>query len=887
MTRDPGLDRWREEVRRALPHADRDLVEEIAVHVADRWAASQAAGGTLGASDAAARAEIDAWRTRRSRSAAGDRRSLLRWAAGLTLDLAEARRRMRVAPLASAGAMLLIALATAAAVAVFVLARDIRWRPLPYPDAPRLVALWQLTKGETTQISYPDYDDLRRTGAFDAAAALSAGVGTLTSADANLAERVHVVEAEPALLAMIGATPALGRLLADDDGGKLAAVISHRLWQSQFHGETAVVGRTFGLSGRTFTVVGVLGPDVDFELPIPGGFNLPRADVWIALDRAFPFVTRRDVSGYEAIARLAPGVTLGEARTRAAATAEILARDFAATNRDREFRVEPLQDWITGRVVRPLQLASAAAAIVALIALANLITLALGRLSARHTDRAVRASLGASRWRLARQVLVGEAPTAFAGGLLGLVAGLGIARALAASPAASLPRAGALTVDSRVFVFAWGIVMIFWIVPIAIALWLQRAPAALHGDARVVGRATRRARRLLVAGEIALALVLVTAAAVLSLTIARLLMLDPGFSTSRTLTLRLSAYATNYPTRESVAGVFARVASALESQPGIEHAAASSSLPLSGSATGTSLMAERDPRPPALRLSAGWQFVTPGYFRAAGIPLISGRDFDVVDVSRAPHVTVLNRAAARALFGDADPIGQRVAVGGDDANGDWHTVIGIVGDVRHQSLTDDPDPRVYDLLGQHWGRTMYVVVRTSPGVDAASLAPAVRRVVAGLDRDMPIFEVATVEALVNRSIAPRRLAAILSGGLAVVSMLLALVGTIAVVSCTVVERTREMGVRLALGATRGQVLALVLRDAGTTAMAGAAAGAIGGLLAVRALAGQLFGVQIADALVLVPALAVLLALASLAAAWWPARRATQADPLRALHAIGE
>ena len=274
----------------------------------------------------------------------------------------------------------------------FAIARGVLWRPLPYPAADRLVTLWQFDKGETVQISYPDFADLRRNGSLDAGAALSAGVGTLVTGEPGVADRVQEVEAEPALFAMLGATPALGRLLTADDGGKPFAMISHRLWQSRFGADAAVVGRSFTLSGRAYTIVGVLPAGFDLELPVSAGFTLDHADIWTSFDSTFPFVTRRDVSGYEAIARLAPGVTLDLAQRRADATAAVLQRDFAATNKTRAFRLIPLRDRLVERARQPLVLAGLGALTVALIALANLTTLALGRLG-DAADRARRAPL--------------------------------------------------------------------------------------------------------------------------------------------------------------------------------------------------------------------------------------------------------------------------------------------------------------------------------------------------------------------------------------------------------------------------------------------------------------------------------------------------------------
>jgi len=887
--RDDVLDRWRQAARHALPGADADLVEEVATHLADRWTAVRASTGSDAAADAAARLDLDDWQGRAhgpspAISSAPAWRGL---AAGLGLDIRSAQRRLAVRPIQAAGAAVLVAIAVAASVAVFMIAFGILGRPLPYPAADRLVTLWQLTRGDMTQISYPDFDDLRKTGSFDLSAAMSAGVGTLAVDDPGAADRVQVVEAEPALLTMMGAVPQLGRLLTAEDGTRPFALISHRLWQTRFHADPAVIGRPFTLSGRAYSVVGVLPAGLDLELPVTEGFTLTHADIWLGFDQTFSFVTRRDVSAYEAIARLAPGVTIDELRRRAEMTAAVLQRDFPATNAGREFRVIPLRERLTGSAVRPIALACAGAAIVLAIALANLTTLGLGRLSARQAELAVRRSLGASAWRVARQVVIDELPVALAGGAAGLALGATIARTVASAPAAHLPRPDAIALDGGVALWAVATAAILWLLPPLAALRLVGRARWLNAGARVVGAAARRTRRVLLAAEVALALVLACGAALLALALGRLVAVDPGFATSGVLTMRVSAYGGPYPTKADVTAFFGRLRAAVATVPGVDRLSAASSLPLSGQGSMTSLMSAEQPLPPAARLSAAWAFVTPGMFQAAGIPILQGRDFSDADVDRSPHVTVISHSAARALFGDGNPIGRRVAVGGGETDGDWHEVIGVVGDVRRFALSDDPAPGVYDLLGQHWGRTMYLIVRARPGLDAGSLEPLVRRAIAGVNSDAPVFEVATMEALVDRSAAPRRLAAALGAGLAVTALVLAWLGTFAVVACSVAERIRELGVRIALGATRAQVLRLILGEALVTAAAGCAGGMIASGIAARLLAGQLFGVRPADTALLVPALAAAVSLASVLAAWWPARRATLADPLAALRAAGE
>ncbi|HKW03555.1 MAG TPA: ABC transporter permease, partial [Vicinamibacterales bacterium] len=477
---DEILNRWCAEVRRVLPGAEPGLIEEVALHLADRWTAVRSSGGDAAAADAAAFADLDAWRSRAATTTV--RASMwTRLGSGLALDLAAATRRLAVRPLGTAGAALLIAIAVGANVTAFTIARGVLWRPLPYPAADRLVTLWQVDKGDTVQISFPDFADLRRNGALDAGAAISAGIGTLVTGEPGVADRVQAVDAEPALLAMLGATPAFGRLLTPDDSGKPVAMISHRLWESRFGGDPAAVGRPFTLSGRAYTIVGVLPPGFDLELPVSAGFTLDHADIWTSLDLAFPFVTRRDVSGYAAIARLAPGVTLDQAQRRVDATAAVLQRDFAATNKDRGFRLIPLRDRLVERARQPLELAGLGALTVLLIALANLTTLALGRLGARQAELAVRRSLGASSWRITRQLVIDDLPMAIAGATAGAVSAAALVRVLISSRTAHVPRPEAILIDLPVVLYAAALCLVLWLGPaLAARRLLERRRQSLH-----------------------------------------------------------------------------------------------------------------------------------------------------------------------------------------------------------------------------------------------------------------------------------------------------------------------------------------------------------------------------------------------------------------------
>jgi hypothetical protein len=345
--------------------------------------------------------------------------------------------------------------------------------------------------------------------------------------------------------------------------------------------------------------------------------------------------------------------------------------------------------------------------------------------------------------------------------------------------------------------------------------------------------------------------------------------------------VRVSAYAARYPTADHVVRFFDDVRARVEKLPGTVRVGAGSSLPLSGQMTGTSVMARGREVQPGSRDSAGWQFVSPGYFQALGLPLVRGRDFQEADLTRGGHVTIINDDLARTLFGSADPIGAFIAVGGGDARNDWHQIIGVVGSVRHQALTRPPGPRVYDLFGEHWDRTVYVVVRTAM-TDPSSVLPLVRQAVAASDAEAPVFEAAAMSALVERSMAPHRLAAGTAAALAGASLLLAILGVCAMASASVAERAHEIGVRAALGARPRDLLTLVLGEAALTACIGGLAGAAASFGVARLLTAQIFGVRSLEAMLLIPVVTAALVALAVAATIPQARRAAAADPLAAI-----
>jgi len=807
----------------------------------------------------------------------------VRWIDTLRLDLRDAwrqlRRRSRVALLA----VLLLALGIGASTAAFTIAYGTLWRPLQYPDAARLGTLWQETQGRLEQISYQDLQDLRALPPFEIVAALESGRGTLTTG--TDADRVTLIGAEPSLLPMLGARVALGRLTTAGDAGQAVTVISHRLWTRVFHDDPSVIGRSAEVSGQRYTIVGVLADDLDFELPVGGAalgvaFTITDVDLWMPFDASSNLARSRAVSTYEALVKLRPGASFAQAQHAIDTVATNLARQYPDTNRDRGFHVVPLRDQIVTDRATAIWVGFGGALLVLAIACVNAVSLSLGELPSRRRDFALREALGAGRARLLRQVTHESLLLAS----VAAIAGLALARVLVDvfKTASSLPRVEDIRFDLPVVCFA--IAAAF-----GAALCARLAPMfRLEGGARGLRDSTSIhavsapvLRRILVTGQLALALVLCATAALFGVSLRALLRVDPGFVPDHVLSARVSAYPARHPAKADAVRFFSDLVASIRTVPAIAAAGAGSSLPLAGSSVGTTVMLEGQPLPIAERPTAGWQTVTPGYFATVGMRIVAGRDFVPQDLTRGVHHVVINQALARRLLGHADPIGRRVALGGDDPIVDWHEIVGVVADVRHTSLSELPSPRAYDLFGEHWSRTMFVVAR---GVtDAHSTLPVVREAARRLDPQAPLFEARSLADLVDAAAAPRRTATTIAAGVAVASLLLAMLGVYGLLGSSVAARTREIGIRRALGASTARTMTLVLREGVVLALAGIAGGVVLAVLSARVIQAQLYGVTATDPRVLA-AVAAALALSAAGAAFAPALRAARVDPAVTLRA---
>jgi putative ABC transport system permease protein len=809
-------------------------------------------------------------------------------------DIRFAIRTLRGRPAFSAVAVTTLALGIGANTAIFSVVRAVLLRPLGFPEPDRLVKIvgFDTRDGVPANLSPADFMDFEREAGAFSRVGPHGWVGFFTVAGREReAERVGGVNVTEGFFPTLGVQPALGRLFtADEDapGGPRTVLLSHGFWQLRYGGDPGVLGRTILLDGRPTTVVGVLPQDFRHVEPNPDR----EAAVFVPyrFDRAEP---NRGGHFIRAVGRLRPGATLAEARAQLEAVAARLQQRYPAENADRGVLVDPLLDAMV-RDARPaLLLLLWAVGAVLLVACANLANLMLASGAARRRELAIRGALGAGRGRLVRQLLTESLVLSLAGALSGLLIAFWLSRGVSLLSAVGVPRADtAAGMDLSVLTFAVALALTtgiaFGIIP---ALQLSGASAgeALKDGSRAqtAGRAGRRTRDWLIGAEVALSIVLLVAAGLLLRSFLALQRVDVGFARSEVLTMQVAVPTASYEEGEQIpfySGLIERV----RALPGVEEAGAVNILPLSGNYDSRGIQIEDRPEPPGRAHSVQSRSVTPGYFRAMGIPLLRGRPFDDRDRSGAPLVVIVSDAMARRYWPGQNAIGKRITfnsgiprgaqqeVGGPGSR----EVVGVVGDVKHLGLEEALTPFFYTPHTQQPSyHTMTLVVRAAG--DPAALASAVRGALAQMDRNVPLSDVRTLDTVLGRVSAAPRLRTLLVGGFAVLAVVLALVGVYGVVGYLVSQRTREIGVRLALGARRADVLGLLVRQGMGPVLAGVAVGLAVAVVASRLLTGMLFGVAPTDVGTYAGA-AALLAAAALVATIVPARRATRIDPVAAL-----
>jgi putative ABC transport system permease protein len=797
------------------------------------------------------------------------------------LDLWYAVRRLRHQPLFAAGVVAVLTLAIGANTAMFAVVNAILIRPLPFTNPDRLITFTILRPGTDRQpLSLLDLQDLRASNhTLD-------GIVSMFGWSANFtgggdAERLSGMRVSADYFEVTGARLALGRPIQREDEPRSVVLISHGLWQRRFGGTPDAIGKSMVLNGEAFTIVGILRPDFvalvrDAEIVVPYS---PATDVR-RKNRAQAFL--------RVIARLHPGITVTQATDDLNAIDKRLREEYPESHgADTGVRVVPLHQEVSGPSSSMLWLLVGAVVLVLLVACANIANLFLVRGTAYRRELAVRAALGASRSRIVGQLLAEALMLGLIGGGLGLVLARVLVQAVIAVQPANLPRVAEIGIDLRVAFFTLlvsiGTSVLVGIVP---ALQAPRADVrdALQQGERGSSSGGHRIRTTLVFAEVALSTVLLMTAALLARSFQYVQAVDPGFRPAQVLTVRLSLPRARYSGRAPIENFYKQLLPRLASAPGVRAVAAANVVPMNGYLATTAFYVDGVLSKDAPE--AHYRMISPDYFRALGIPLRRGRTFSDTDRADAPAVAIINETLARQFFDGRDPIGRRMRLDDGEKVPREVLIVGVVGDVRHFGLEKEATIEVYVPIGQVpdpttiWlANNMYWVVQTDG--DPLAAANAVRREVAAVDPGVPASFVRSMDQWLGSTLAARRFNLRLVSAFAAVALLLAIVGVYAVSAFAVTTRTREIGIRVALGASRRQVMGVILRGGLSPVIAGLAAGTAIGLLSAPALSGLLFGVTPRDLVSLVVTVTVLTS-AALVANLVPARRAANVDPIVAL-----
>lgn len=800
-------------------------------------------------------------------------------------------------PGTSIASVLTIAIGIGASVAVFSVVNAILLKPLPYTDSERIVIPWRLAPAGVNL----GYDELpwhmrsfslllRDSKSFQDLGAFKSDSFNLTgSGDPALLEGLR---ASAGFFPALGVAPALGRTFTPDEdrpGHEYVVVLSHQVWQDRFDRDEGILGRAVNLNGYPYTVIGVMPPGFVFPRAeeMPGGFNFSKeAHIWVplALPEAPPPNAVEDLA---IIGRLKPGVTIDQAQKEMDVFTASQEIEFPRSKGWFNSRVTPLVRQVAGDTRLPLLLMLGAVGVVLLIACSNVANLLLARSMSRKREFTLRAALGAGRGRLTRQLLTESLLLAGAGGVVGiLLAQAGIYFVKIFGPS-NIPRLREVGLDLPVSAFALAVTIItgilFGLVPAMAAGRENLAESLKEGGQTSIGRSTggRLGKALLIL-EVALAFVLVVAAGLLSRTFFSLLNTDGGFNANHVLTFELSLPATKYSDVGRIVALYQSALKSFQSLPGVQSCGIVYAVPMGG-ATEASIIRIPD-RPtqndPDKRPFANYTIASPGYFSAVGTPLLRGRDFLESDTSDSPPVVVINNTMANKFWPGEEPVGKQVGLG--SSRFPLMTIIGIVADVKRLSLRESPGPEMYVPYTQKVYpsmQIMHVVLRSTN--DVASVTGSVREAINKLDPDLPMAKVTTLTNLVDNSLAQPRFSMLLLSAFGAIALLLACLGVYGVISYSVVQRTQEIGIRLAVGAQPRQVLAMILGQGARLAGIGIAIGLLAALAVTRIMASFLYGVQATDPITFA-SVTLLLIVVALLACYLPARRATRIDPLIAI-----
>ena len=799
-------------------------------------------------------------------------------------DVVYALRALRRTPAFTVTAILSVALGIGASVAIFTVADNLLLRPLPYREPDRLLMIWENNlrrqNGDHNVISPANFRDWKaQSTVFESMAYFTHGPATLQTGERVEQVIDQFVGAD--VFDLLGVKPIRGRLFTqaeDLPGAPHVALISYRLWQNWFAGDDGVVGRSVQLNGAPATVIGVM----------PEGFYLRNreVDVWetLGLDPARDY--RKGAGRFLfAVGRLKPSIELPQAQAQLQTIAARLSATYPEFDTRWGVTLEPFRDSLVRDVKTSMLVLLGAVMLLLAVACANVASLLLARHTARRREMAVRAAIGAGRWRVIRQLITESLVLGIGGGTLGVLLARAAVSGLVALAPEDMARRASITMDSRIVIFAAGLsvlsAVVFGLLPSLVAS-RDDVLNGLRDGARGATSGHGALRNWLVATEVALSVMLLTGAGLLVRSVAGLEAVKPGLDPTNVLTFHVSIPSARYPKPAQATQFFERAVSELRNLPGVERASAINFLPFHGIAAGTHVdIGGRPPAKPGEELSATIRTVMPGYFRTLGIPLISGRDFNDADnLEDAPYRFIVNQAFVTQYFAGEQPLGTKISAHMQRPN-PFGEIVGVTGDVREGSVEQDAKPTVYYTEGRMGSTSMVFVLRTS-GAPLALAEPA-RRIIRGLDAELAVAEIDTMDRIVRETFARQRFSAFLLTGFSGVSLLLAAIGIYGVLAYSVTQRTREFGVRVALGAAPGAIVSLVLGQGARLMLAGTAAGLALAMALTGVLESMLFGVGARDAVTLA-VVPVVLAAVALLAAWVPARRASRMPPLDALRA---
>ena len=769
-------------------------------------------------------------------------------------------------------AVLTLALGIGANTAIFSVLNAVLLRPLPYVDADRIVRIDETEGDGGMGVSPPNLLDFQQqNNSFENIAGYAGGSFILTGAGEPL--RVQGVNVSHNLFSVLGINPLLGRSFAAGDerqGQNLVALVGYGLWQRRFGAEKGLVGRRITLDGKSYSVLGVMPPD--FEFPI----QTERAEVWVPLSLPEDLSQLRGAHYLDAVGLIKPGVSVTQAHADLEVIAQRLAGQFPKFVPGKT-TVVPLKQDTVGQVQPYLLMLAGAVMLVFLIAAANVTSLMLARAAERQKEIALRTALGASRARLLRQLLTESVILSLLGGVGGVLLALWSTDFLLALAPRDLPRLQSTHIDSLVLLFALATSLVCGILLGLIPAWRTSAPdlqATLkEGETRTANAPRQSLRKGLVVTEVTLALVLLCGAGLLIKTLWKLNAVDPGFDPQKVLVAEVVLPKSKYPDDARQTAFFQQLLERIKSLPEVESAGGTSNLPMSG--TNMVFLAQVEGRA-AGAFPAGFRAVSEDYFRTMRIPLVKGRWFDERDTASSQSVVVINQTMARQIWPGDEPLGKRIKHGFKEQVAE---VVGVIGDVKYAGLDQQTKPEMYAPFAQRPWPFMRIVVRTKS--DPMNLAAAIRNEAQAIDKDQPLDKLTTMSSVISASIGTRRFYMQLLGTFASLAIILAAVGIYGVVSYSVTQRTREIGIRVALGAKQSDVLRLVLGEGFRLTMLGVTLGLAGAFAATRVLTSLLFEVRPTDPGTFI-GLSILLLAVALLASYIPARRASKVDPLVAL-----